>query len=226
MSIRANAISLKAARAFSDAIQDRVGLAAAHDQAQPCRCLARGRDRGRSALSACSHRARVEAHQLVVVLNGLFVQAEFRPRQTALEVGCRIVRVEADRPVVVGDGFLVASQAVSRVAVRSTGRPRAISGRATALSSVGLPARARAGQHPFDAVACPARALGRMPETLAARATAASTVRVARLLQLVIVPRVAPLKRRPGRRARVARAPCPRGPSMPLECARTARASA
>ncbi len=42
MSIRANAISLKAARAFSDAIQDRIGLAVAHDQAQPGRCLARG----------------------------------------------------------------------------------------------------------------------------------------------------------------------------------------
>ena len=69
------------------------------------------------------------------------------------------------------------------------------------VGGAGLPA-VPAGRLPGRLRACPA--LGGTPQTLAARAIAASAFRVASLAQPVIVPRAASLKRRPPRRARAA----------------------
>lgn len=46
---------------------------------------------------------------MVVVLDGLFVATQLGLGVAAAEVGTRIVRIEADGPVVVGNGFLEAA---------------------------------------------------------------------------------------------------------------------
>ena len=53
---------------------------------------------------------RVEVDGIVVVLDGLFVHPEFGPGMAAAEVGHAMIGVQADRPVVVGDGLLVVDQ--------------------------------------------------------------------------------------------------------------------
>ena len=47
---------------------------------------------------------------MVVVLDGLLAVPQFRLGAAAAEVGARIVRIESDGEVVVGNGFLVPAQ--------------------------------------------------------------------------------------------------------------------
>ncbi len=72
--------------------------------------VADGSEPAGSALRDCRGRVGVEADELVVVLDGLLVQAQRGLRVAAAEVGRGEVRIELDRPVVVADGLLVAVQ--------------------------------------------------------------------------------------------------------------------